>query len=47
MSYPLDLDLAADGDPRHGDLPGGGFLDPGLVQVARNPVSRRDWDDAH
>ena len=47
MMYPLVLDLAADEDPRRGDLPGAGLLQAGLLQVAADPVSQRDWDDAH
>lgn len=36
MMYPLVLDLAADGVPVTGDLPGPGILHPGVLQMAQS-----------
>jgi hypothetical protein len=34
-------------DPRRGDLPGAGLYQTGVYKWQANPVSQRDWDDAH
>ena len=47
MMYPLVRDLAADGDPRRGDLPGAGFSKQAFYKWSADPVTQRDWDDAH
>ncbi len=46
MMYPLVRDLAA-GDPRGGGLPVLGFSEQAFYKWRANPVSKRDWDDAH
>jgi len=47
MTYPLVLDLAADGIPVTVTCRVLGFSTQGFYKWRANPVSRRDWDDAH
>jgi putative transposase len=47
MTYPLVLDLAADGIPVTVTCRVLGFSTQGFYKWAANPVSQRDWDDAH
>lgn len=53
MMYPLVLDLAADLDRPHGPIPVAvtcrvlGFSKQAFYKWRRNPVTQRDWDDAH
>ena len=47
MSYPLVLDLAADKIPVAVTCRVLGFSKQAFYAWKRNPVSRRDWDDAH
>jgi putative transposase len=47
MTYPLVLDLAADGIPVSVTCRVLGFSTQGFYKWRVNPVSRRDWDDAH
>jgi hypothetical protein len=44
MTYPLVLDLAADGVP--GDLPGAWVLHPSVVKWRKAFLAQRLWDDA-
>ncbi len=45
--YPLVVDLAADAHSRCGDLPGAGLLEQAFYAWRKNPISRREYDDAH
>lgn len=47
MSYPLVLDLAADGIPVTVTCRVLGFSTQAFYKWKRCPVSHRDWDDAH
>jgi transposase InsO family protein len=47
MTYPLVLDLAADGVPVAVTCRVLGFSKQAFYAWKRNPVSQRDWDDAH
>ena len=47
MKYPLVLDLAADGIPVTVTCRVLGFSTQAFNKWRRNPVSQRDWDDAH
>ena len=47
MSYPLVLDLAADGIPVAVTCRVLGFSKQAFHAWRKNPVSQRDWDDAH
>jgi putative transposase len=47
MSYPLVEDLAADGIPVAVACRVLGFSKQAFYQWKKNPVSQRDWDDAH
>ena len=47
MTYPLVLDLAADGVPVAVTCRVLGFSKQAFYAWKRNPVSWRDWDDAH
>jgi len=47
MRYPLVLDLADDGIPVAVTCRVLGFSKQAFYAWKRNPVSRRDWDDAH
>ncbi len=47
MSYPLVLDLAADGIPVTVTCRVLGFSTQAFNKWRRNPVSQRDWDEAH
>lgn len=47
MSYPLVRDLAADGIPVAVTCRVLGFSKQAFYKWLRNPVSDRDWDDAH
>jgi hypothetical protein len=47
MSYPLVLDLAADNIPVAVTCRVLGFSKQAFYAWKRNPVCRRDWDDAH
>jgi putative transposase len=47
MKYPLVRDLAADGIPVSVTCRVLGFSTQGFNKWRRNPVSQRDWDDAH
>jgi len=47
MMYPLVLELAVDGVPVTVTCRVLRFSKQGFYQWRRNPVSRRDWDDAH
>lgn len=47
MMYPLVLDLAADGVPVTVTRRVLGFSTQGFYKWRQNPVSQRDWDDAH
>jgi len=47
MTYPLLLDLAADGIPVAVTCRVLGFSKQGFYAWLRNPVSKRDWDKAH
>jgi putative transposase len=47
MTYPLVLDLAADGIPVTVTCRVLGFSTQGFYKWCANPVSDRDWDDAH
>jgi putative transposase len=47
MKYPLVLDLAADGIPVAVTCRVLGFSTQAFNKWRRNPVSQRDWDDAH
>ena len=47
MMYPLVLDLAADGIPVTVTCRVLGFSTQAFNKWRRNPVSQRDWDDAH
>jgi putative transposase len=47
MSYPLVLDLAADGVPVAVTCRVLGFSKQAFYAWKRDPVPRRDWDDAH
>jgi hypothetical protein len=47
MSYPLVEDLAADGIPVAVACRVLGFSTQAFYQWKTNPVSQRDWDDAH
>jgi putative transposase len=47
MTYPLVLDLAADGIPVTVTCRVLGFSTQAFNKWRRNPVSQRDWDDAH
>jgi putative transposase len=47
MKYPLVLDLAADGVPVAVTCRVLGFSKQAFYQWRRNPVSQRDWDEAH
>ena len=47
MSYPLVLDLAADGFPVAVTCRVLGFSTQAFNKWHRNPVSQRDWDEAH
>ncbi|MEU4842369.1 IS3 family transposase [Nocardia testacea] len=47
MSYPLVLDLAADGIPVAVTCRVLGFSTQAFYKWKRCPVSKRDWDDAH
>lgn len=47
MSYPLVLDLAADGIPVAVTCRVLGFSTQAFYKWKRCPVSQRDWDDAH
>ena len=47
MTYPLVLDLAADGIPVTVTCRVLGFSTQGFYKWRANPVSNRDWDDAH
>ena len=47
MEYPLVLDLAAEGIPVTVTRRVLGFSTQSFNKWRRNPVSQRDWDDAH
>ena len=47
MKYPLVLDLAADGIPVTVTCRVLGFSTQAFNKWRRDPVSRRDWDEAH
>lgn len=47
MTYPLVLDLAADGVPVTVTCRVLGFSTQGFYKWKKNPVTQRDWDDAH
>jgi putative transposase len=47
MRYPLVLDLAADGIPVAVTCRVPGFSKQAFYAWRKDPVSRRDWDDAH
>ena len=47
MIYPLVRDLAVDGIPVTVACRVLGFSTQGLNKWRRNPISQRDWDDAH
>ncbi|OBF80024.1 integrase, partial [Mycobacterium sp. 852002-51759_SCH5129042] len=47
MSYPLVLDLAADGIPVTVTCRVLGFSTQAFYKWKQSPVSQRDWDDAH
>lgn len=47
MTYPLVLDLAADGIPIAVTCRVLGFSRQAFTKWRANPVSQRDWDDAH
>jgi hypothetical protein len=47
MTYPLVLDLADDGIPVTVTCRVLGFSTQGFYKWRANPVSDRDWDDAH
>jgi putative transposase len=47
MTYPLVLDLAADGIPVAVTCRVLGFSTQAFNKWRRNPISQRDWDDAH
>jgi putative transposase len=47
MTYPLVLDLADDGIPVTVTCRVLGFSTQGFYKWRANPVSQRDWDDAH
>lgn len=47
MTYPLVLDLAADGIPIAVTCRVLGFSRQAFMKWRANPVSQRDWDDAH
>ncbi len=47
MSYPLVLDLAADRIPVTVTCRVLGFSTQAFYAWRKNPVSQRDWDDAH
>ena len=47
MKYPLVLDLAADGIPVTVTCRVLGFSTQAFNKWRRNPVSQRDWDEAH
>ncbi len=47
MMYPLVLDLAADGIPVAVTCRVLGFTTQAFYKWRKNPVSQRDWDDAH
>jgi putative transposase len=47
MTYPLVLDLAADGIPVTVTCRVLGFSTQGFYKWRANPASQRDWDDAH
>jgi putative transposase len=47
MMFPLVLDLAVDGIPVTVTCRVLGFSPQGFYKWRANPVSRRDWDDAH
>jgi putative transposase len=47
MSYPLVLDLAADAIPVAVTCRVLGFSRQAFYAWRQNPVSQRDWDDAH
>jgi putative transposase len=47
MTYPLVLDLAEDGIPVTVTCRVLGFSTQGFYKWCANPVSTRDWDDAH
>ena len=47
MMYPLVLDLAADGVPVTVTCRVLGFSTQGFYKWKKNPVTQRDWDDAH
>lgn len=47
MTYPLVLDLAADGIPVTVTCGVLGFTTQAFNKWRRNPVSQRDWNDAH
>jgi len=47
MIYPLVLDLAADGIPVTVTCRVLGFSTQAFNKWRRNPISQRDWDNAH
>ena len=47
MRYPLVLDLAADGIPVAVTCRALGFSKQAFYAWKNNPVSQRDWDEAH
>ncbi len=47
MIYPLVLELAADRIPGRGGLPVLGFSKQAFYRWRADPISQRDWDDAH
>ncbi|WP_223286405.1 hypothetical protein [Kocuria atrinae] len=47
MKFPLVLDLAADGIPVAVTCPILGFSNQAFYQWKVNPVTDRDWDEAH
>lgn len=47
MSYPLGLDLVADGFPVAVTCRVLGFSIQAFYEWKKHPVSQRDWDDAH
>lgn len=47
MMYPLVLDLAADGVPVTVTCRVLGFSTQGFYKWKKNPVTQRDWEDAH
>lgn len=47
MTYPLVLDLAADGVPVTVTCRVLGFSTQGFYKWKKQPVTQRDWDDAH